>query len=317
MNWGFCGFGHIAKKFCTALLSVENQKIVAVATKSKSQDVDKWVGKCKVYNDYTLLAEDNEVDVVYINTTHNFHVEHIALFASRGKHIICEKPIFIHPDEVGSIRNYIDKVFIMEALWTRFLPSYRFVKQVIEEGRIGQIKWADINFAFDNSDNPKERLHKLELAGGALLDIGIYPVQLVLDLMNHQKPDKIEASATLNEHKVDITTAMILHWKKNDFYSQLFCSVDRQGSNKAVIYGKHGSITMNLFWMCEEVIVNIDGKEEKFSFPHRTNGYECQIEEVVKCIGENKKQSSIMPLNHSIDIITILGEIKTMIGYGL
>ena len=317
MNWAFCGFGNIAKKFCTALLSVPDQKIVAVATRSQTAEVQKWAGSCKVYEDYKALAEDPKVDIVYINTTHNFHVEQIILFASHGKHILCEKPVFIHPSQIKLVKGYVGKVFIMEALWTRFLPAYQFVKKIILEDRIGTLKWADINFAFDNSDQPKQRLHTLELAGGALLDIGIYPVQLVLDLMDHNYPDTIDALATLNDEKVDISTAVTMHFKENDFYGQIFCSVDRQGNNQAVIYGKKGSITMKLFWMCYEVVTIIDGVEKIYHFPHQINGYEYQIYEVVNCIKNGKLESEKMSFDHSVKIIEVLGSVKSKIGYGM
>ena len=317
MKWGFCGFGNIAKKFCTALLAVEDQKITAVATLSKSHEVSSWLGKCKVYNDYKALADDPEVEIIYINTTHNFHIEQIELFAASGKHILCEKPMFTHPAQIERIKRFEGKVFIMEALWSRFLPAYSKVKEIIHSGLLGQIQWADINFAFDTSDHPKERLQRLELAGGALLDIGIYPIQLVQDLMKNQIPDHITAHATLNDEKVDITTAMILHWKKNDFFAQLFCSVDRLGSNQAVIYGKKGSLTMKNFWMCEEIILETHGKKEYFQYPHSINGYEYQIIEVVECIEGGRFQSEIMSLEDSYNLIQTMGIIKEKVGYGL
>ncbi|HMP29613.1 MAG TPA: Gfo/Idh/MocA family oxidoreductase [Saprospiraceae bacterium] len=316
MKWGFCGFGHIAKKFCTALQSIDGQTIVAVATKSKQAEVSEWIENCKVYSSYEALAQDDEVTIVYINTTHNFHVEQVLLFANAGKNVVCEKPMYIHRDEIKKLQAVTDSVFIMEALWSRFLPAYQFVKQKIDQGLIGQLTWMDVNFAFDNSDQPKDRLQNLDLAGGALLDIGVYPIQLALDLMNNEPPDYINAIASLNDHKVDITTSMILKWK-NDFYANCFCSVDRIGRNEAVIYGKKGYITMKLFWMCEEVSITIDDTTEIHYFPHKVNGFEYQIEEAIQCIKDGKKQSSIMSLSHSNTIAEIASLVKEQIGYGL
>jgi predicted dehydrogenase len=316
MNWGFCGFGNIAKKFCTALQSIEGQKITAVATLSQQEHVVEWISDCKVYSTYEDLANDPDIDIVYINTTHNFHVNQVLLFAKAGKHVICEKPMYVHSKEIEPILDVADTVFIMEAIWSRFLPAYRFVKAQINEGKIGELKWLDVNFAFDNSDQPKERLQKLELAGGALLDIGIYPIQLAFDLMNNELPKYLTAIGTLNESKVDITTSIQLKWE-NDFYANCFCSVDRIGNNQAVIYGKQGYITMKNFWMCEEVIITLGDVSTSYYFPHKVNGYEYQIEEVVQCIADGKTQSDIMPLKDSNNISSILSEVKDKIGYGM
>ncbi len=318
MNWGFCGFGHIAKKFYTALMGTEGQNVVAIATRSKMDEAKEWASNCTYYDSYESMAQDPNIDIVYINTTHNFHVQQVAIFAASGKHVVCEKPMYIHPDEIALLHPFYDKVFIMEALWTRFLPAYRFVKNVIDQNRLGKIKWLDVDFAFDNSQDPKQRLQTLALAGGALLDIGVYNIQLALDMMNNKMPDAIKATGSLNTHKVDLTTAILMRWNEEDVYANTFCSVDRIGGNKATIYGENGYISMKNFWMCEEVSLKYnDQDEEVHQFPHRINGFEYQIDEVIKCIKDNKTQSDIMSLEHSAKIAHIMGNVKDQIGYGL
>src|SRR6187402_265920 len=187
IRWGILGCGKIANKFATDLQLIEDAELVAVA----SRDVEKGKAFASLFharlnfNTYEALASCDEVDVIYIATPHGFHLEHTSLCLQHSKAVLCEKPMAINSKQVKEMIDLAQKqkVFLMEAFWTKFLPQYQKVVELIQAGEIGTIKMIEADFGFKATSPTPQRLYDVALGGGALLDVGIYPVFLALSLL--------------------------------------------------------------------------------------------------------------------------------------
>ncbi len=193
------------KKFATSLKEVEDAELYAVASRSieKAQIFAKENGATKAFGSYEEMLRDAEVDVVYVATPHVFHYEHTLLCLKNGKAVLCEKPFAINKQQVEEMISTAreKKIFLMEAMWTPFLPHIKYVMELLESGKYGRIKKLKADFGFNAPYNETGRLFLKSLGGGSLLDIGIYPVFLALHTLG--KPEKVEAKAQLGKTEVD------------------------------------------------------------------------------------------------------------------
>jgi predicted dehydrogenase len=315
IKWAYCGFGRMALKFHQSVKTIEEIEVVAVATKSKQDIAKEHVPKAKLYDSYEEMALDPNIDVVYISTTHNFHMDQVDLFAKNGKAVLCEKPMIIRKDQVSILERYRGKVLIMEAMWTRYLPAYLKAMELVNLGYIGKVRWFEASFTFDNIGLPAGRLQNKDLAGGALYDIGIYPLAIALDLANNKKPQEVKAIATLNDQKVDITTSVLCKWE-DDFYANLFCSVDRRGTNEARIHGDLGTLTLSNFWMSQRINISRVDHVETIDIPFEVNGYAHIIKAFIEACHHKKLEVKKMTFDHSILLGSLMDEILNQVGYG-
>jgi predicted dehydrogenase len=178
INWGIVGCGRIAAQFCEDLAHTNNGVVYAVAARN-GDDATAFASKygaANAYEGYQALFDDKNVDVVYIATPHNFHFKNASDAIKAGKHVLCEKPITVSAEECKQLSLLAKKhdVFLMEAMWTYFLPAIQKAKQWVEQGRIGTIKHVKADFGYPVPFNPDGREYNLDLAGGCLLDMGIY-----------------------------------------------------------------------------------------------------------------------------------------------
>ena len=308
MRWGFIGFGRIAQKFLSSLRCFPSEEVVAIATKSNPQEAKRLCPSAYIYNSYQSLVEDMAVDIVYINTTHNFHYEHTLLCLQHGKHVICEKPMGLTPLEVDHIASVKGDLFVMEALWTRFLPTYRQMKEWVSEGKIGQVKLVKADFAFASTLPTEGRLLNPALAGGAMYDIGIYPLSLAQDLSNQSLPYKMNTHIDWTDTGVDGSVVYQLHYE-GGMTAQLFCSILMNSPNEALIIGSEGYIRMPLFWKGQEVeLCTKEGKIRKERRFH-DSGYYHEIEEVINCSRSNKSESEVMPIAASRQLAHLMDKI--------
>tara|TARA_A100000171_G_scaffold52797_1_gene73187 strand:- start:748 stop:1704 length:957 start_codon:yes stop_codon:yes gene_type:complete len=301
MNWGFIGFGRIARKFLTSLESVQGETPYAFASRSNAVELEKEFSNVKVYDNYESLFADPDIDIVYISTTHNFHCQNVIDALSAGKHVLCEKPMGISSDEIRKMMEVTkgtDK-FLMEAMWMRFLPAYREAIRRAKSGEIGEIQYITASFGF-NSPNlkPEGRLLNPDLAGGALYDVGVYPLTIVSDIFGWQ-PDSFQAQAILSETGIDQSIQVQLSYKGGEM-AQVFGSIVMNTNKEACIYGSEGFIKLPLFWKAQEFEIHKDDNIEKVELPFKSTGYAHEIEEVVKCIKEGKTESPLFTLNDSL-----------------
>lgn len=302
MNWGFIGFGRIARKFLESLQSVEGEIPYAFASRSNASALKEEFPESRVYESYEALLLDPHVDIVYISTTHNFHCANTIAALNHNKHVICEKPMGISYAETKTMCDLAKEkgLFLMEAMWMRFLPGYREAIRRAKSGEIGEIQQVTASFGFRsvNSTNPDGRLMNPDLAGGALYDVGVYPLTIVSDLFGW-KPKEFVATPIISSTGVDESIQIQLDFGENRL-AQVFGSVALTTNKEACIYGVDGFIRMPLFWKCQEFEVHKGEEVQKVSMPFQSSGYAHEIIEAVECIKQGKTESALFSLNDSL-----------------
>lgn len=317
IRWGILGAGNIAHKLATGFEAVEDGKLIAVGSRSieKANEFADKFDIPKRYGSYEELVFDPEVDVIYVATPHTFHKEHTLMSLNAGKGVLCEKPIAVNAKEVKEMVECAQRndAFLMEAMWTRFLPVYYKVEEWLEQGLIGDVRILTADFGFRSDFNPEGRLFDPNLAGGALLDVGVYLVSLA-SLMMRGKPSNIASMANLGMTGVDEQSAMILGYDEGKM-AILYTAIRTNTKHEARIIGSKGSIYLPSFWNTTTAILEIPGQENQIlDIPHDANGYCYQVREVNRCIREGKIQSSRMPWEESIDIMETLDSIRAQWG---
>lgn len=312
IRWGIVGPGKIAQKFADDLIRIPDAELTAVASRNmkRAKEFADNYKVLKVFDSYDALFSDDSVDVIYIATPHTFH-KNLALKAMEaGKHVLCEKPLGINKAEVYEMITVAKekKVFLMEALWSRFNPTIKRIKEITESGKIGELKYINADFAFYALDRPKEsRLFNLDLGGGSILDIGIYPVFLAYLLLG--KPKRIEAISNFNEIGTEIQTSVIFQYKNAQ--AILSSSLANDSIMSAEISGTKGSIILEpRFHETDGYCLKTHGKTEKIKLPKVGNGYTHEIIEVNKCLKENRLESSLWSHKNSMELITLLDTIR-------
>ena len=313
IKWGIIGCGHIAPKFIEGINVLQNTKVVAVASKSidKARDLAKRYDIEFFYDDYELLISNPEVDVIYIATSHNFHKENILQCLKHQKAVLCEKAFTVNGKEAELVINYAreQKVFLMEAMWTRYLPSIKEVKRLVKSGVIGEVRNLEANFGFLSPFNPEGRLYNKQLAGGSLLDVGIYPVSFAYYIFG-KEPVNIKSSAKIGVTGVDEQTAIIFTYNDGSM-AQLASSMTLQMSQFAVITGTKGIITLKKFHRAIGYTLQLNDEEpQEVSIPFESTGYNYEAQEVIDCLNNGKLESDIMPLNETLQIMRCMDQIR-------
>ncbi|MDA3823405.1 MAG: Gfo/Idh/MocA family oxidoreductase [Bacteroidales bacterium] len=231
------------------------------------------------------------------------------------KHVICEKPFTINSAQLRVLIDIArkDNLFLMEALWSKFLPGIIKAKELITKGAIGDVISMDVDFGMNIPYNPEHRLFNPLLAGGALLDIGIYPLFLSLNFFG--KPELVKAHSVLNKDRIDLTTSLIIQ-SKSGTICHMNSTIQAKTPVKASIYGTSGSIEFDNWWFTPASFkIKVDGKEDEIlNFPPIVNGYEYEATEAVKCLLRGKPESAIMPFDFSIMLMEQMDEIRSLTG---
>ncbi|MFD0861798.1 Gfo/Idh/MocA family protein [Sungkyunkwania multivorans] len=316
IKWGILGCGNIADHFAEDLKVVPNAQLYAVASRNtdKARDFGNKHGAIKSYGSYEALASDPEVQAIYIATPHPFHCKNTMLCLENGKAVLCEKPFAMNTKEVKKMiaKAKTNKVLLMEALWTRFLPNYEYVLHHTRQKTWGEIKEMEADFGFQVPFDANSRLYNKELGGGSLLDIGIYPIFLALSLLGY--PEKIEADAQFAPTEVDeILNIRLTH--KNKAISKLYSTFKEHTPTQAVIQYEKATLIMHTnFYQISEVSITIDGKTERLSFEKMGRGYYREAAHFGQLIREGKTESPMMPFDHSLKLMRLLDEIRDKIG---
>ncbi len=314
IRWGIIGAGHIAEKFATALNSLKDTELTAIASRSidKAYEFSERYHVRKAYGSYEELVKDSDIDVIYIATPHTEHRKNASLCITHGKAVLCEKPFTVNYREAEILTTLAKehKVFLMEAMWTKFLPATRTVRQWIEEERIGKVKYIQASFGFRSEFNPQSRLYDPKLAGGALLDVGVYPISYATFLLGKQ-PEKVVSSAFLGKSRVDETNVIALLFEGGAM-ADLSSSISANTGNDATIIGDRGRISVPNFWTAEKAeLYDANGKlTETFSHPFTSNGFVYEVEEVNRCLREGKLQSDIIPHETTLAIMKLMDGIR-------
>ncbi len=311
MNWGIIGYGEITPIFIEGLSVVEGQQLVGIASCSKHKKLreHKNYPLINVYASYKELIANSKIDIIYISTINNLHKLNVLSALKSGKHVLCEKPIGVSRADVEEMVVEAQRQgrFLMEGMWTRFLPAYKHFKSMLISGVIGRINFARIDFGFFSNWSDNRRLKNPALYGGAILDNTDYNVFLSQEIFRDM-PSNISAIARYYKTGVDDMCAVTLQYPDGAI-AQLFSSFQQKTNQEAIIYGEKGHIHLKSFWNCTHIELYTEEGLQTWDFPFKKNGFEYEIEEVVACIQNSQIESDIMPHNLSLDIAKIMDEI--------
>ncbi len=316
IRWGIVGPGHIAHSFAKDLDLIKGGRLTAVASRNldRAQVFANEYGAEHVYGSYQELFEADTVDVLYIATPHTSHCELTIQALKNKKAVLCEKPMGIYKNEVERMITTAkeNNVFLMEALWSRFNPSIRKVKQLIEEGVIGKLEYLYADFGFYGLDrDEKGRLLNPALAGGSILDIGIYPIFLSYLLFG--MPKSIKANSRFYKTGVEIQTSMLFEYQ--DAQALLYSGLTSNSEMKAEISGQEGTLFLHPKWHETQGYSLEKNKElKRFELPTLGKGYSHEIEEVHSCLSAEKKQSDLWSFQNSLDLVSLLDAVRKETG---
>lgn len=313
-RWGILGTGNIANSFTEALTSLPDAEIKAVGSRTM-KNAQQFAHKFDIPNahaSYESLVNDPEVDVIYVSTPHTYHKNNTLLALGAGKHVLCEKPLALNSHEIESMITTAQEnnLFLMEAMWMWFFPAIQETKRLIGSGKIGDVRMLTADFGFFKAFEPKHRLFNPALGGGALLDIGIYPLALALYLFG--KPDQFSGQALLGNTGVDEQDHLLLLYE-NEKSAALNATIRANATCEAVISGSEGFIRIHEdFWHPKKISISGGrGKEEKLiEFPHQANGMDYEAQHVMNCLKAGKTESDIMTFQASRDLMGIMDSLR-------
>lgn len=322
IRWGILGCGRIARKFASDMQLVKDGRIVAAGSRSK-ESVDRFASEFSIPNrhsSYEELVTNPEVDVIYVASPHALHYAHSLLCLEHDKAVLCEKAFAINSREA---RTMIDlarkkKIFLMEALWTKFTPRFRKMQELIADGRLGELRAVLVNFGFIPANPVPQRLIDPALGGGSLLDIGIYNVFMALSILG--KPDEIEASMTAMTPGIPIDAqCAILFRYHNGALAQLFSTLQSNLPTEAEICGNRGRIRLSSrfyepFAAVEFYPDRVDSRELIPFEKEPGMGYQYEIRHVNSCLKQGLKESPVMSHADSLLLMETLDAIRHKAG---
>lgn len=314
IRWGILGCGAIASKFADALRHIEDAQLVAAGSRTQ-ENADRFShshGIPRRYGSYQALAEDKDIDIIYIATPHHLHMENTMLCLNAGKHVLCEKPLAVNASQGQAMIDCAkaNKRFLMEAMWTRFLPLMDKVRELLADNALGEVRMLAADFGFRcSTDTGKQRLINPHLAGGALLDVGIYP--LALSSMLFGSPRQVQSSAFLGETGVDEQNAVILTFAQGQL-AILYSAIQTETPHQAAIMGTKAMIRLPYsWWKGNQLIVTPRGQsEQSMVLPTFDNGFIYEILAVQNDLRAGRLDNNLMPLNESLNILRTMDAIR-------
>ncbi len=323
MRFGIMGAGSIAHAMLSTLSHMKEAKAYGVASRSleKAEEYRKQYQLEKAYGSYEEMVKDDAIDVVYIATPHALHFEQAKLCIEHGKHVLCEKAFTANAKQTEQLIALAREngVFLGEAMWTRFMPLIKKLQEVIAEGTIGEVMSMTANLNFPMLH--KERLVKPELAGGALLDVGIYPLTMASIVMGNEI-DKVVATGVLTKEGVDLMGQYTLVYE-NGKMADLNSGMCTFSDGNAVIYGTAGMIkvegcncprAMKVWDSSWNQVMDISAEDVADYDAEGLTGYEYEIRACVQAIEEGKTEFKEMPLSLTVHMMKLMDEIRGQLG---
>jgi predicted dehydrogenase len=351
IHWGILGTGYIAQEFAQGLRVLPDAKLLAVGSR-KLETAQTFANQFQIpraYQSYEALVADKDIDIVYIATPNIAHKDNCKLCLEAGKAVLCEKPFTLNAQDA---RDVIDlardkKLFCMEAMWTRFIPLVQKVREMIDEGVIGDIKMFSADFGIQIAFDENDRRFNRNLGGGALLDIGIYPISLAFYLLG--QPSNIVSQATLGKTEVDEQSSIIFQYA-NGQLATLYSSFLTNTPNEVIIMGTKGqlriqapiyrpyqlsiqkltspsspSLNTQSGWKSKlkqialirksyNYLSRFVHKPKKIVIPYQGNGYQYEAAEAMKCLRNGEIESKIMPLDETLTILETMDTLRTQWG---
>ena len=315
IKWGVLGCGGIANSFANGLRALENGKLIAAGarTPGKSKVFAEKYGIERVYSDYETLVSDPDIDAIYIATTHNFHFENAKLCLENGKHVLCEKPFTVNAKQMEELIELAASkgLFMMEAFWTRFLPAFGKIQELLAAGAIGDVKTVHSTFCINPECDENHRLKNKALAGGALLDLGVYPINLAAITFG-EHPAHIDSSVTMGETGVDYSAFLRFEYSKGR-RAILSFSFTEMSPSSAVIQGTKGYIQLPPFFhgASEFTLHQMDAEPKTYEFPcPHDQKLKYEIDHFMKSVASDKEESDVMPLSETLAVMKTLDAIR-------
>jgi len=323
IKWGIMGVGNISRQFADSLVCMEDAEITAVGSRStgRAAEFAAGYGIKRSYGSYAEFLKDPEVDIVYVATHHPAHYECALMSLKAGKAVLCEKSFTVNAAQTEVLVRTAREsgIFLMEAMWMRYLPNIVKVREVIASGVIGEIRMVKADFGFRIDWAPESRLLDPVSGGGALLDVGIYPVSFA-SMVFGPSPEKIVSMAHLGLTGVDEQFSAIFSYEGGRL-AVLTGAVRTDLPNEARVIGTEGYIRIPDFWCSQkfELCMKEKGsmgkfRTEHFANPFTSTGYVHEAEEAMRCMREGRTESDIMPLDESLKIMKILDTLRAQWG---
>lgn len=312
IRWGILSTGHIAGQFAEGLQSADDAELVAVGSRNQ-ESADAFAEKFAIphaHGSYEALVNDPDVDVIYIGTPHTFHAENIKLCLNAGKHVLCEKPFTINAKEAQDCIDLAREknLFLMEAMWMRFNPAIVETKKLIDEGAIGDIRLIQADFSFYIPYQPEHRLFNLELGGGALLDVGIYPISFTTMLSG--LPESVSSHAILAESGADEQCSMLFSYP--GAAAVLSAGITGNLEIAATIKGTKGRIDIQPpFFIPDTITIQTYGDDaETRKIPYEGNGYHYQAIAVHEALRAGKIEVDAMSHEDTLAIMQLMDAMR-------
>jgi predicted dehydrogenase len=317
LGWGILAPGGIARAFTRDLL-LHGHRVAAVGSRSadRARAFAEEFGIARAHGSYDELVADPTVDVVYIATPHNLHAENAVAALESGKHVLVEKAFTLNAEEASRVAllGRTKGLVVMEAMWTRFLPHMEFVRSVVASGRLGEIRSLHADHTQRLSSDPAHRLNDPKLAGGALLDLGVYPVSFAHDILGD--PVEVMGFGTLRETGVDASVATIMS-HRNGAVSTTYSTMETRGPNTATVLGTEGRIDIGSVWYSPAPVTVRDGagaEIERFEKPVSGRGMQYQAAEVERLVAAGECASPLMTPEQSVAVMATMDTIRAAIG---
>ncbi len=317
VRWGILGTGRIAHAFATALMDTPGTVLAAVGSRSveSARRFGAEFGAPAAYGSYQALCDAPEVDIIYIGTPHPLHADNASMALEGGKAVLCEKPFTINLREAEQVVALAraKKLFLMEAMWTRYMPALAEVRRIVASGEIGQPRQVLADFGFAGPADPAHRLNDPALGGGALLDLGIYPLSIASAILGPVK--SVQAQAEMSASGVDAQTGFtLLH--EGGGMSVCSCSLVARTPGELTVSGALGRVRMDAMFHCSpSVTVTLaDGTARTVATPYLGNGYVHEALEATRCMREGLLESPGMTLDDTLALMRLLDTMRGQIG---
>lgn len=321
VRWGILGTGGIARAFALGLKHAPGAVLAAVGSRTPegAQTFARELGIGQAYGSYEALAQADGVDIIYVATPHPMHAPNALLALGGGKAVLCEKPFAINRREAGEVVALAraKNLFLMEAMWTRFLPALAEVKRIMASGEIGTVTQVHADFGFSATTDPEHRVNKRELGGGALLDLGIYPLSIACALLG--RAESVQASAIMSSSDkdvaVDTSTAFTMKHVGGTL-SICSCSIRARSASELIVSGTGGSIRMHrMFHLTDRITVDLqDGSSRTIPTPYLGNGYTHEAIEAGRCLRQGLIEHPLMTHEDTLALMALLDRIRAQIG---
>lgn len=312
IRWGVLSTGGIAKVVTEAIQFLEDAEVVAVGSRT-AEAAEEFGNRYNIphrHASYEALASDPDVDAIYIATPHNLHKENALLSLAGGKAVLLEKPFTVNAQEAAEVINFAREknLFVMEAMWSRFIPLMGKLREMLAEGVIGEIRMFHTDCSIRIPYNPKSRMFDLNLAGGALLDSGIYPFSMASMVMG--KPTSVVSQAFIGESGADEQAAAVLKYPGGKL-SILSTAIRTAGPQEMLIRGTEGYIRISGWQRATKLTITRPGQaDEVVEMGYEGNGKNYQVAEVMRCMRAGLIESPVMPLSETLDIMSTLDAVR-------